>query len=563
MEIEKENPLKTINDLENLNFYIPNYQRGYRWGKIEVNALLQDILDFYQTDRNKESFYCLQPIVVKKDSKRYKVIDGQQRLTTIFLIIKFLNNKDIFDINYQTRRESNDFLKNIQNKLDSEEIENIDFFYFLNAYKEIKKFFNDKVNEISKEEFLQTLLYSCKVLWYEISEQEKENEVFIRLNIGKIPLLEAENIKALFLAENEYIEEDELKERAEAWYEAEIKAREDNDFRYCVLNKINEKNLMYNEFGKPVIKDDILRVESYLKAIVPSNEKLFDYFYKYYKDKTIDKKWEEFISSVNTLESFSFKGVGKIDREIFHYIGYLILSGENIFDIYKFWLENKDKNRFRDILFNRIKSKISNYIQNIDELHYGKDRDKIINILLLFNLEYLISQEDSNEYFKFNRFQLEQWSLEHIYAQNSRSIEDEIKKNDNEKVKKWLIEVKEYLDNNEEAYQNIEAALKNNEFNKDLFNAIDESFINDPLLNSIQNLTLLDKSSNSRIGNHIFSKKRKEIQKLGEEDKLIPIATKKVFNKEFSNSKDNPDVFTKKDQEDYLENIKKYLNKYN
>lgn len=562
MEIEKENPLKTINDLENLNFYIPNYQRGYRWGKIEVNALLQDILYFYQTDRNKESFYCLQPIVVKKDSKRYKVIDGQQRLTTIFLIIKFLNNKDIFDINYQTRRESNDFLKNIQNKLDSERV-NIDFFYFLNAYKEIKKFFNDKMEEISKEEFLQTLLYSCKVLWYEISEQEKENEVFIRLNIGKIPLLEAENIKALFLAENEYIEEDELKERAEAWYEAEIKAREDNDFRYCVLNKINEKNLMYNEFGKPVIKDDILRVESYLKAIVPSNEKLFDYFYKYYKDKTIDKKWEEFISSVNTLESFSFKGVGKIDREIFHYIGYLILSGENIFDIYKFWLENKDKNRFRDILFNRIKSKISNYIQNIDELHYGKDRDKIINILLLFNLEYLISQEDSNEYFKFNRFQLEQWSLEHIYAQNSRSIEDEIKKNDNEKVKKWLIEVKEYLDNNEEAYQNIEASLKNNEFNKDLFNAIDESFINDPLLNSIQNLTLLDKSSNSRIGNHIFSKKRKEIQKLGEEDKLIPIATKKVFNKEFSNSKDNPDVFTKKDQEDYLENIKKYLNKYN
>lgn len=562
MEIEKENPLKTINDLENLNFYMPNYQRGYRWGKIEVNALLQDILDFYQTDKNKESFYCLQPIVVKKDSKRYKVIDGQQRLTTIFLIIKFLNNKDIFNINYQTRLNSSDFLKNIQNKLDLEKV-NIDFFYFLNAYKEIKLFFNDKKDEISKKEFLEVLLYRCKILWYEISEQEKENEVFIRLNIGKIPLLEAENIKALFLAENEDIEEDELKERAEAWYEAEIKAREENDFRYCVLNKINEKNLMYNEFGKPVIKDDILRVESYLKAIVPSNEKLFDYFYKYYKDKTIDKKWEEFISSVNTLESFSFKGVGKIDREIFHYIGYLILSGENIFDIYKFWLENKDKNRFRDILFNRIKSKISNYIQNIDELHYGKDRDKIINILLLFNLEYLISQEDSNEYFKFNRFQLEQWSLEHIYAQNSISIENEIKKNDNEKVKKWLIEVKEYMDNNEEVYKNIEVALNNNEFNKDLFNAIDESFINDTLLNSIQNLTLLDKSSNSKIGNRIFSIKRKEIQKLGEEDKLIPIATKKVFNKEFSNSKDNPDVFTKKDQEDYLENIKKYLNKYN
>lgn len=558
-----ENPLKTIKDLEKLNFYIPNYQRGYRWEKTEVNALLQDILDFYQTDKNQKSFYCLQPIVVKKYSKRYKVIDGQQRLTTIFLIIKFLDNKDIFDINYQTRPKSNDFFKNIQNKLDSEEIENIDFFYFLNAYKEIEKFFNDKIEEISKKEFLETLLYRCKVLWYEISEQEKENEVFIRLNIGKIPLLEAENIKALFLAENENIDEDELKERAEAWYEAEIKAREDNDFRYCVLNKISEKNLMYNELGKPVIKDDILRVESYLKSIVPSNEILFDYFYKYYKDKTIDKKWEEFISSVNTLESFSFKGVEKIDREIFHYIGYLVLSGENIFDIYQFWIENKNKNKFKDILFKRIKSKISNYIQDIDNLLYGKDRDKIINILLLFNLEYLISQEDSNEYFKFNRFQLEQWSLEHIYSQNSRSIKNEIKKNENEEIKKWLNEVEKYIDNNEEIYQNIEAALKNNEFNEDLFNTIDEYFINDQLLNSIRNLTLLDKSSNSKIGNHIFSRKRKEIQKLGEEDKLIPIATKKVFNKEFSNSKDNPDIFTKKDQEDYLEKIKEYLNKYN
>lgn len=486
--MEKDS-LKTIKDLENFNFYIPNYQRGYRWDKIEVNALLQDILDFYQTDKNQESFYCLQPIVVKKDSKKYKVIDGQQRLTTIFLIIKFLDNKDIFNINYQTRRKSNDFLKNIQNKLDSEEIENIDFFYFLNAYKEIKLFFNDKKDEISKKEFLEVLLYRCKILWYEISEQEKENEVFIRLNIGKIPLLETENIKALFLAENENIDEDELKERAEAWYEAEIKSREDNDFRYCVLKKI--------------------------------------------------------------------------DREIFHYIGYLILSGENIFDIYQLWLKNKDKNKFKDTLFSRIKSKVSNYIQNIDELHYGKDRDKIINILLLFNLEYLISQEDSNDYFKFNRFQLEQWSLEHIYAQDSGSIKNEIKKSNNEEIKKWLIEVKEYIDNKEEVYQNIETALNNNEFNEDLFNAINESFINDPLLNSIQNLTLLDKSSNSRIGNHIFSRKRKEIQKLGEEDKLIPIATKKVFNKEFSNSKDNPDVFTKKDQEDYLENIKEYLNKYN
>ncbi|WP_258554160.1 hypothetical protein [Helicobacter cinaedi] len=73
---------------------------------------------------------------------------------------------------------------------------------------------------------------------------------------------------------------------------------------------------------------------------------------------------------------------------------------------------------------------------------------------------------------------------------------------------------------------------------------------------------MLDKESNSKIGNQIFSRKRKEIQKLGEQDKLIPIATKKVFEKVFSTDKSNPDVFGKKDQKDYLAEIQKRLERY-
>ena len=66
--------LKALKDLENLNFFIPNYQRGYRWGKQEINALLEDVWDFAQM--KQDGFYCLQPIVVKKNDKRYNVIDG-------------------------------------------------------------------------------------------------------------------------------------------------------------------------------------------------------------------------------------------------------------------------------------------------------------------------------------------------------------------------------------------------------------------------------------------------------------------------------------------------------
>ncbi|WP_233704504.1 hypothetical protein [Helicobacter cynogastricus] len=59
-----------------------------------------------------------------------------------------------------------------------------------------------------------------------------------------------------------------------------------------------------------------------------------------------------------------------------------------------------------------------------------------------------------------------------------------------------------------------------------------------------------------------FTRKRSEILELQKQDRLIPITTQKVFNKEFSTKKDCADVFTSTDREDYLKEIKKYLKKY-
>lgn len=59
--------LKSINELKGKKFFIPNYQRGYRWGKREVQALLEDIWDFAQM-KDQQDFYCLQPIVIQKDN---------------------------------------------------------------------------------------------------------------------------------------------------------------------------------------------------------------------------------------------------------------------------------------------------------------------------------------------------------------------------------------------------------------------------------------------------------------------------------------------------------------
>lgn len=97
--MNKNLELRSINSLLKEKFYIPSYQRGYRWSKEQVNDLLNDIWEFTQKDKNKDEFYCLQPIVVLKeiyleDDKeftRYRVVDGQQRLTTIFILLTFLD----------------------------------------------------------------------------------------------------------------------------------------------------------------------------------------------------------------------------------------------------------------------------------------------------------------------------------------------------------------------------------------------------------------------------------------------------------------------------------------
>lgn len=61
--------LKTLNELSQYSFYIPAYQRGYRWTEQEVKDLLNDITEFMPREivgSDDRTWYCLQPVVVKQ-----------------------------------------------------------------------------------------------------------------------------------------------------------------------------------------------------------------------------------------------------------------------------------------------------------------------------------------------------------------------------------------------------------------------------------------------------------------------------------------------------------------
>ena len=121
------------------------------FNNLEVLDLLNDIDEFEPREikgSDEKTWYCLQPIVIKKRAENeFEVIDGQQRLTTTYLILYYLNQDfvesrrdKLFSIDYETRKQSKEYLLNPEEEND----DNIDFYYIHKAYNTIDEWFRKK-----------------------------------------------------------------------------------------------------------------------------------------------------------------------------------------------------------------------------------------------------------------------------------------------------------------------------------------------------------------------------------------------------------------------------------
>ncbi len=220
--------LKTIADLQNesAKFYIDAYQRGYRWTENEVRDLLDDIREFSHVKRQDDcTFYCLQPIIVTQaeDGVSCKVIDGQQRLTTIYLIYSFywvtqssfMRDKLPFELSYNNKPKLQECIKTFTEKeyARSEQVihemagyeSDIDCHYILEAYKCICDYFQKLVKDPNTRNELNDMkkIFDTfmKIIWYELTDCDVNTEVavFSKINMGRIALTNAELIKALLL----------------------------------------------------------------------------------------------------------------------------------------------------------------------------------------------------------------------------------------------------------------------------------------------------------------------------------------------------------------------------
>ena len=525
--------IKCIEKLIQHEYFIPSYQRGYRWTKKQVEDLLNDVSEFGEIAKEGE-WYCLQPIVVKKvkdeDKDKYEVLDGQQRITTIFLVLKALGfDTGCFEITYKTREESQRFLKEISSKTEPESRENIDFHHMYEAYKTI----NDWFTEEKKEKFKKIFIKSTKVIWHEIDENSQESiDVFIRVNQGKIPLKSAELVKALFLKSAKC--EDNGKESynrqveiASEWDRIEYTLQND-DFWYFISNDAPSSP----------------RIEYILGLF---GEDPFTYFdEKLKKRETLETCWQEIKKRFLTIEEWF------MDRELYHKIAYLVTIQNKDFIKNKLMKECKStKTDFKEYLNREIKSSLPEIIKEVEELEYGNP--KVKQVLLLHNIETMLSNPDSSSRFPFDSYKKQKWHIEHIHALAQKMPEKE----DRETWIKDSLDGVEYEKRKEDLEKlQGEEKLQDEEFKK-VFEEIKNDTVND-----ISNLALLDASTNTSMKNAMFRDKRKDIIDNDKKGTFIPICTRNVFLKYYSTKREQMVYWSDQNRGDYWEDIKSKIKKY-
>ena len=568
--------LVSVAELMGRKFRVPAYQRGYRWTKKEVTDLLEDLWEFHQSEPKKQQFYCLQPIVIQKNGEFYDVLDGQQRLTTLYLLLSYLGDRrredgysaPLFEISYASRPESQQFLA-AGGFREASDGRNIDFAYMSSAYQTIKEWFEpaDPTGNGANVRFV----------YYEVGADEHPIQVFLRLNKGKIPLTDGELVKALLLQTDKYAAlnekdgvrvADEVKSRldliAAEWHKIETRLHESEFWGFLGVNLPGASHidlllraLAKSLPGDPTVDWDNPRnshpafivLHNYIEQCLAEGNGQEPKSKARFRLEIVEQLWERVVMLFEILE------VWWNDYEIYHQIGYLLhfVASENREERIFKWLQCFEKEgivKFKQQLLGEISDYISKYIEDPASLVYknaeGKEvnRDAIHSLLLLHNVHRTMQSPEKMR-FPFHLFCKEKWELEHIYPQHPEIPEKW------EERKEWLKNVSENVEKGiiafpEELKSTIKELLNQTESNEEKgaldehFQSILQAYWETPNaidkaedLHGIGNLCLLPKALNISVSNHPFAVKRNILrQKVGAA--YIPIATREVFNKVFS-----------------------------
>jgi hypothetical protein len=530
-------------------FLVPSYQRGYRWGRDEVVRLLNDV---HESAGNK---YFLQPVVVKRrDDGKWELVDGQQRLTTLLLILQYIRQhlptaRLKYELEYETRPASAEYL---QHPTLEERQDNIDFFHIFGAFECIREWFDAQDNPtLEAINFYKYFSESVYVIWYEAPPEVESTTLFTRLNIGRIPLTDAELVKALVLARSRALKRDH--EIAAQWDSIERDLRIPEVWAFVTGRSTPEAThitlLLDTLAGEP--KSGPRPLFYTFETLRPQIEV-----------NGAQKLWDQVIDLHSLV-------MGWYDsRDLFHKIGYLIARGRRFHDLVTL---SKDctKHEFEARLDARIRDHLNLRPSDIAELRYGNRKAEAV--LLLMNVETVRRMKLSSERFSFREHAARRWSIEHIHAQNAEQL------NRAAQWVEWLRLHRDALaglptiDDTQRAALTvrIDAAMAN--ISAEVFVPLEQEISalfsragEGEDINVISNLALLSDGDNSALSNSVFEVKRRHILARDRAGSYIPVCTRNVFLKYYTEAEGQQIHFWgTHDREGYLaamtEHIRPYL----
>lgn len=594
--------LKSVQDICDgaKNFYIADYQRGYRWGKDEVEALLNDIYEVYKKDDSGQK-YCLQPLVVKRrrncessallenagvkemenEEDCYELLDGQQRLTTLWLILSKLSQGiQSYQIYYELfRKIDKDFIEKA-----SEIIENW-----------IKKD-NPEGGKLDKSEYGKVILEKLTFLWYEVTNgvsqvdesEEQDNgssfseKLFRKINKGKIELTNAELFKAMLLNdENAHTAEErrELERISFEWDKIEQSLRND-EFWFFISDDTSEDRTRIDYILEVYARS----LEDAKKYDIGKDRYSFLVVQEKLKKETnefggIKKVWQDIVHVHDKLYSWYQ------DNELYHNIGFLVASegkrraiaSETMVELYqeaKYEGIYRTKEMVKGEIYDRLvikkwnykegqgpgKKKVKKYDINlfekydVENLNYESDDKKYLVAFLLYSNIYPLLQQGKTR-FPFKSYYEGSWDIEHINPQTSKTgiIDDLINCGSESIALIW-----QYLEKvNPEV---VKGATEKDE------DSLKKIWTDDYLKggdDNIGNLVLLNSKINREYHNALFNQKRAKIIAHDKEGDFIPLTTKNVFLKYYTKNTSDFIQWDEDDKKGYMDYLKTIFDEIN
>lgn len=613
----------------NYQFSIPSYQRGYRWESTEaggedeqeakqVDDLLNDLTYFVTSNPHKKANYYLQPLMVKPrlladGSYEWDVLDGQQRLTTMLLVLKCLKERlyggqqfGLYELKYANRKQL-DFNRITFDRASADydfpkANENLDSYYVRKAKDRIERWYDNELsnNPSLSDKFKEMLFYPdetrgvnsspalrAKFIWYNVQalqpgapqlngNRQHDIEVFNRLNRGKISLTDSELIKALFL----------LCIKVAPAYGSSLLTPETLVRKWDDMGKKFQNEEFWNMIA-PKGADYSNRLDLLFDFIKDCSGNGKGSAYRFYYKKMhglltspdinkVEELWTEVKQYFDTLCKWH-ENVHK-----HNFIGYLIENGEDLANIYS----SPD-------LETKIRKGLG--LENVDEIDTLRYYDnegykKIRKVLLLFNV---LTCDKFGQKFPFNLYRDNSFDVEHVNSQTDNSIE---------KIDEKIAWVKQqaipclWIDRNETDTNGIltsgareardlitegvqflrDVKLNNNRDTGSKFKgyrtAVEYYYAsgnrNTGMFekDAIGNLALLNSSINREYKNALFPQKLRTLKRSDQEGVYIPLCTKYMFLKYYSNPQANVSAFSmmrwrQEDQDEYTEAIKESIRK--